>query len=220
MMQSITQWILEGLRSHGGTAVFMGVIIESIIVPIPSPLIIMGAGAALIPPDLPALGVFWAIIFRIVLPGATASVLGSFFAYGIAYAGGKPAIDRFHRFLGFTWEDLMAIERHMAGRVPLMIFLLRAAPIVPLSLISAVGGVVRLPVWQFGLWTFLGALPRCLLLAYLGFLLRDTYQGLAGRLNHIESLASGVIVAGTVALILWARAAMRRRIAPEESKVK
>ena len=45
MIGSITQWILETLRIHGAASVFIGVIIESVIVPIPSPLIIMGAGA-------------------------------------------------------------------------------------------------------------------------------------------------------------------------------
>ena len=40
---------MESMRAHGQLSVFIGVMIEQIIVPIPSPLIIMGAGAILIP---------------------------------------------------------------------------------------------------------------------------------------------------------------------------
>ena len=43
---------MELMRAHGQLSVFVGVMIEQIIVPIPSPLIVMGAGAILIAPQL------------------------------------------------------------------------------------------------------------------------------------------------------------------------
>lgn len=210
MISEITDWIMEAMRAYGPITVFIGVIIESVIVPIPSPLIIMGAGAILIEPELSAGAAFWPIIVRIVLPGAVASTLGAYFAYGIAFWGGKPVIDRFSRFLGFDWDEVRAMEARIEGRVNAMIFLLRALPIVPLSLISGAAGVLRLPAFQFGLWTFLGSVPRCLLLAWLGFLARDTYMGLAKNINRVESVVSGLIVVGAFALILWLRARMKR----------
>lgn len=198
------------LQTHGGAAVFVGVIIESIIVPIPSPLIIMGAGALLITPGLSAAGALGPILGKIVLPGAVASTLGAYFAYGIAYWGGKPVVDRFERFLGFGWSDISDMERRLAKRAGLMIFLLRALPIVPLSVISAAVGALRLPVGPFTLWTFLGSVPRCLILGYLGYFTRESFEGLAGRLNHLESLVSAAIVAAAFALIFWLRARMKR----------
>ena len=51
-MAAILNWIMESIRSYGAWSVFIGVIIESVIVPIPSPLIIMGAGFVLISPQL------------------------------------------------------------------------------------------------------------------------------------------------------------------------
>lgn len=198
------------MRDHGPATVFLGVIIESVIVPIPSPLIIMGAGALLIEPGLTPAGALAPILLRIVLPGAVASTLGAFFAYGIAYWGGKPLIERLSSFLGFTWEDVLGMERRLEGRTSLMIFLLRALPIMPLSLISAAAGVLRLPAGAFSLWTFAGSLPRCLLLGYLGYLSRDAYEGLAKRINSVESLISAALVAGAFTLILWLRWRMKR----------
>jgi membrane protein DedA with SNARE-associated domain len=180
MISDITAWIMSTMQSHGSMTVFIGVIIESVIVPIPSPLIIMGAGAILIDPALGITSAAGPIFFKIVLPGAIASTLGAYFPYGITYWGGKPAIDRYARFLGFNWNDVLEMDKRMAGRVNLMVFLLRALPIIPLSLISGVAGVLRLPAFQFGIWTFLG------------------------------SVISGLIVLSTMGLILWLRARMKR----------
>ncbi|OGR80976.1 MAG: hypothetical protein A2902_07590 [Elusimicrobia bacterium RIFCSPLOWO2_01_FULL_64_13] len=211
MVESLTLWIMQLLRDHGAVSVFVGVIIESIIVPIPSPLIIMGAGAILIDSSIPAWRALGPILLLIVLPGSAASTLGAYLTYGVAYWGGKPLIDRLHRFLGFDWKDIVAMEeRFLAGRVGLTIFSLRALPIVPLSLISAAAGALRMPVSQFTLWTYLGSVPRCLFLAYLGWFTRDTYVLLARRFDLMEGIVSGLIVLSSGALVLWLRFRLSR----------
>lgn len=198
------------MQAHGPATVFAGVIIESVIVPIPSPLIIMGAGAILIEPGLSCVEAFPQIALKIVVPGAVASTVGAYFAYGIAFWGGRPLIDRFQGFLGFSWDDLTGMASRLEGRMGPMILLLRALPVVPLSLVSAAAGVLRLPPAGFASWTFLGSVPRCLILGYLGYLTRDAYEGLAGRLNSIEGLVSASILAGAFAGIFWLRARLRR----------
>lgn len=210
MFHDLTSWIMGLMQTHGPMTVVIGVLIESVIVPIPSPLIIMGAGAILIEPGLNLAAALFPILIKIVLPGAFASTVGAYFAFLIAYWGGKPMIDRFKAFLGFDWDTVMAMESKLVGRVSLMIFLLRALPIVPLSLISGAAGVLRIPLWQFTLWTFLGSLPRCLILGYLGYLTRDTYEGLAKGLNSMETVVSGLIVVGALALNFWLRARMKK----------
>lgn len=211
MIGEITSWIMGLMQTHGSSTVFIGVIIESVIVPIPSPLIIMGAGVLLIPPGLTWQQAFGPILLKIVLPGAVASTLGAYFTFLITYFGGKLAIDRFHKWLGFSWDDIIGMEKHLEGRVGFMIFLLRALPIVPLSLISAAAGVLRIPIPAFTLWTFLGSLPRCLILGYLGYLTRESYEGLAGRLNSIETLVSGAIVVLAFVVIFWLRGRMQTK---------
>lgn len=213
MTAAATQWILALLQTHGATAVFIGVMIESVIVPIPSPLIIMGAGALLIEPGLSAAAALPVLLTKIVLPGAVASTLGAFFAYGLAYCGGKPLIERCAGFLGFNWTEVEAMDRRLAGKAGPALFALRALPVVPLSLISAAAGVLRLPLKTFAVWTFLGSVPRCLVLGSLGYLTRDAYEGLAGRINTMESFLSAALVAGTIAAILFLRARAKRGMA-------
>ena len=49
MFTELTNLILEGIRTYGILAVIIGVAIETIVVPLPSPLIVMAAGYILIP---------------------------------------------------------------------------------------------------------------------------------------------------------------------------
>src|SRR5688572_1987971 len=148
-LTEILNWIMDSIRLYGPWSVFVGVIVESVIVPIPSPLIIMGAGFVLISPELRFTEALLPIFLQIVLPGSIASTLGAYIGYGIGYFGGKPLVDRWKGFLGFNWSDVEALEgRFQGGQVNLSIFFLRALPIFPLSVISAAAGLLRLPVKQ------------------------------------------------------------------------
>ena len=212
-MTEILNWIMESIRAHGAWSVFVGVIIESVIVPIPSPLIIMGAGFLLISPNQSFMQALPPILLQIVLPGAIASTLGAYIGYAIGYYGGKPLVDRWEKFLGFSWRDVESLERRFqAGQVNTLIFFLRALPIFPLSVISAAAGLLRLPLNQFSLWTFYGTLPRCLLLAYLGWGLGETYQQFAKGIDRAEGIVSGILILSILGTIIWLRARVRGKM--------
>jgi membrane protein DedA with SNARE-associated domain len=209
----ILSWIMDSIRAYGPWSVFIGVIIESVIVPIPSPLIIMGAGFVLISADLSFFEALAPILLQIVLPGSVASTLGAYIGYGIGYYGGKPMIDRWRNFLGFSWTDVEAMEkRFKSSGVKASIFFLRALPIFPLSVISAAAGLLRLPLKQFSLWTLYGTIPRCLLLAYLGWGLGETYQGIAKGIDRAESIISALLILLILAAIIWLRFRVRGKI--------
>lgn len=212
-MTDILNWIMDSIRAYGPWSVFVGVIVESVIVPIPSPLIIMGAGFVLISADLSFFQALLPIVLQIVLPGSVASTLGAYIGYGIGYFGGKPMVDRWQRFLGFGWSDVVAMERRFqSGQINTSIFFLRALPIFPLSVISAAAGLLRLPVRQFSLWTFYGTIPRCLFLGYLGWGLGETYQGIAKGIDKAEGIVSGILILAIIGAIIWLRARVRNKI--------
>jgi membrane protein DedA with SNARE-associated domain len=91
MVSEITHWITELMRTHGQLSVFIGVMIEQIIVPIPSPIIILGAGAILISPHLSIPNALFQILWIIILPGFLGETLGSYIGYTVSYYGGKSA---------------------------------------------------------------------------------------------------------------------------------
>jgi membrane protein DedA with SNARE-associated domain len=212
-LTDILNWIIDSIRAHGPWSVFIGVIIESVIVPIPSPLIIMGAGFLLIRPELSFLEAFMPILAQIVLPGSIASTLGAYIGYGIGYLGGKPLVERLQGFLGFGWSDVEAMERRFhVGQVNTSLFFLRALPIFPLSVISAAAGLLRLPIKQFTLWTFYGSIPRCFFLGYLGWGLGEPYHAIAKGIDKVETVVSLLLLGLIFALILWLRSKVRGKI--------
>ena len=197
MVSEITQWIMELMRTHGQLSVFIGVMIEQIIVPIPSPMIIMGAGAILISPGLSISNAFIQILWIIVLPGTVASTLGSYIGYLIRFYGGKALVVRFQRFLGVDWKKIENLERRFRGKKEaLMIFLSRAIPVFPISLVSIFAGLLRIPIRPFTLYTFLGSIFRCFFLAFFGWWIGATYEKVATRLDSVETVISILMLIG------------------------
>jgi membrane protein DedA with SNARE-associated domain len=191
MISDITQWIMELMRTHGQLSVFIGVIVEQIIVPIPSPLIVMGAGALLISPGLSIPSALLQILWIIVLPGSIASTLGSYIGYLISYYGGKALVVRFQRFLGVDWKEIENLEKRFQGKKEaLSIFFSRAIPIFPISLVSVFAGLLRIPIRPFTFYTFLGSIFRCLFLGFVGWWIGATYEKVATQLDSVETIIS------------------------------
>ena len=202
MISEITDWIMELMRANGQLSVFIGVMIEQIIVPIPSPLIMMGAGAILISPELSISNAFLRIFWTIVLPGSIASTLGSYIGYMISYYGGKALVLRFQRFLGVDWDEIENLEKRFHGKKEaIAIFFSRAIPVFPISLVSIFAGLLRVPLKPFTVYTFFGSIFRCFFLAFVGWWIGATYEKVATRLNSVETFVSILMLTGMVGVL-------------------
>jgi membrane protein DedA with SNARE-associated domain len=203
---------MELMRANGQFSVFIGVMIEQIIVPIPSPLIIMGAGAILVSPGLSIDKAFIHILWIIVLPGAIASTLGSYIGYMISYYGGKALVLRLQRFLDVDWEEIEHLEKRFQGKKEaIAIFFSRAIPVFPISLVSILAGLLRVPLKPFTVYTFLGSTFRCFFLASVGWWIGATYEKVATRLNSAETFVSILMLIGMVGVLAYLYYKLRRK---------
>ncbi|MBS3164781.1 VTT domain-containing protein [Candidatus Woesearchaeota archaeon] len=204
MLAELTEWILALIRSHGVLGVVFGVMLEEIIVPIPSPVVIMAAGAILVEPGITFQAALPTLLFVITLPAAITALAGSFIPYGVAYYGGKPLIERTERYLGLGWQDVQKMQRRVMAKEELSVFLFRALPVMPLSLVSAAAGLVRMDVKRYALSTLGGMLPRIFVLALLGWKLGELYLSVAMRFENLESVVTftlvGLLVLGVLAV--------------------
>ena len=196
-MSGIVDKIFAAIKTHGIISVFLGGVIEEIIVPIPSPLIAMGAGYLLIEPTLPLGRALLKILVVISLPFAFGATLGSLFVYGIAFLGGKPMIIRFGKFLDLSWKKIETIEKRFTkGRKDeFLIFITRAIPVISVSVISATCGFLRIPPREFLLFTFLGIIVRSFILAFLGWQVGEVYHNLAEGIDTVESMVTIFLLA-------------------------
>lgn len=178
-LQAVDAW-LEGLiwlliswvHTLGPLGVFIGVMIETFIAPIPSPLVPMAAGAILTI-GLDPVQALIVILFSVMFVGALAATIGSFFAYGIAYFGGYPIIERYGKYFGTSIDEIEYTRQSLekSSRDEIFLFTARAVPIIPLSVVSLLYGAIRWDPKRYTLLTFLGCLPRYFVLGLSGWLL-------------------------------------------------
>lgn len=190
MLEVLSVFILEFIKTHAALAVFFGVLIEEVVIPIPSSLILLGSGFLLIPPELALADALVRILLVIVIPASVAATIGSFFPYAIGYYGGERIVKKLGRLLDFSWKDVQKTGRKLGheNKIWAALVVARAAIIVPMSVVAVAAGALRLPWKKYALATFVGTIPRALILALAGWKFGGTYTSLTGGLNLIEQL--------------------------------
>jgi membrane protein DedA with SNARE-associated domain len=151
----------------------------------------------------------------VVFPAAIGLTLGALFVYSVAYLGGKPLVVRWGKIFGITWQKLEAAEAQFiaGGADEIIVFGLRAVPITPNFLISSVCGLVRYPVKEFILLTFLGSVTRAILMGFLGWSVGAAYIQYAesiAALTRLIAATIGVVVLGT-GIVIFLRKKLRRK---------
>ena len=218
ILGSVIEWSMAFIQAYGPYSVFLVVILEEILIPIPSPLVIMGAGFILVPANLTLQEAIWQTLWVIVIPASIASTIGSFFTYFIGYYGGKPAVNKMQKFLGFGWAEVEKAEKRFVDKKStwITIFILRAIPFFPIALVSLTAGVLRLNKWKYALATFLGSIPRTFALGLLGWSFGAAYINLAKQFGVIED----ILLVGVVVVALYLLYRFRHKYMHHANKIK
>ncbi|MBI2971882.1 MAG: VTT domain-containing protein [Candidatus Aenigmarchaeota archaeon] len=182
--------ILAFIKAHGALAVFIGVLLEEIIIPIPSFAILMSAGFFIVPAGAPLAEALQIILLVIVIPASIGATIGAFFPYAIGYYGGRRIITKIERFVDFSWRDVEKAGDRLEKERNMWIGLVvaRAIIIVPMSVVSVAAGTLRLSWRHFAITTFIGSVPRAFLLAFLGWKFGATYTTFLEGFGLVEQL--------------------------------
>ncbi len=200
----------------GYLGVILWVAIESVVIPIPSELVLPFAGfLAADPTSLePLTGSAWTIPL-LVTAATVGSLLGALLAYAIGYFGGRPLLLRWGRILRFTEDDLVRTERFFERWGAWAAFFGRMVPVVR-SLVSFGAGVGRMPLVPFAVFTVLGSIPWNLALVLAGYLLGENWAQFELWMAQYEVLALGGIAVVGLAWV-WLRF-VRPRLSSADSE--
>ncbi|PSG99284.1 MAG: hypothetical protein BRC29_04120 [Nanohaloarchaea archaeon SW_7_43_1] len=202
MFEEIGPQLIQLVSQYGIVAVMLGMVVEEVFVPIPSPVIPMAAGALLIE-STAFTGAIFQAFFLIALPASVASVISSYFVYAIAFYGGRPAVKRHGKWLDVRWEDVQRMESHFdSGNGKYYVAFFRSMPIVPLSLVSGSAGLFHMNWKEYGIWSFVGMVPRNFMLAMIGWYSRDSFRALASRIDTFSTWILLFIIGAFVGYIL------------------
>ena len=198
-MTQILQMILDMVKTHGPLSMFIGGIVEQIIVPIPSPIITMSGGAFLVSHNVSFLQALWQIISNVSIPYSIGAIIGTSMVFLIAYFGGRPLIDKFGKYVGISWPLIEKIRADFQKTIKdeLFIFIAVIIPVVPVSLMSGFCGAFRFKPQKFYPIMFLALIVRSIILGFIGFQMGEAFTGLANGLDKIESILT-VIGAGLI----------------------
>lgn len=202
----------------GLAGIVLAMAIESCCIPLPSEIIMPLAGAMLaagsqvvgkhlmgINPASP----LWLNLLLLSLAGSLGSLLGSAAAYGIGFAGGRPLMLKYGRYVLISQHDADRADRFFERWGAPTAFFSRMLPVVR-TYISLPAGITRMRFGAFCLYTFLGSLPWCLLLSLLGYELGRNYSKISGPLHYLD-VAVVVVVVLLAVLYIWRHVRNDRR---------
>jgi membrane protein DedA with SNARE-associated domain len=196
----------------GYLGVALWVAIESVIIPIPSELVLpfagflVGQGTAI----EPLTGQPWNVVL-VTLFGTLGATVGALIAYAIGWYGGRPVFERWGRYLGITPADLDRADDFFARHGDAAAFFGRMVPVIR-SLVSFAAGVAHMRLGRFIVFTFLGSLPWTLLLVVAGMVMGANWEEVGGILKRFEYLVLAVLI--VIGLLwIWFRIIKPRRAA-------
>lgn len=186
----VAAWIIGVISAMGYPGIVLLMAIESACIPLPSEIIMPFAGYLVFKGELN--------LFAVATAGAIGCNLGSIVAYEIGKHGGRPAIERWGRYVLLNTRDLDWAERFFARHGSLTVLIARLLPVVR-SFIAFPAGVARMPLGRFHLYTFIGSWPWCFGLAWLGKVLGEKWHSdprVAATFHRFDLVIVLIIVAG------------------------
>ena len=178
--------------------------VESACIPLPSEIIMPFSGYLVLSGQFTMLGV--------TLAGAVGNVVGSVVAYYAGFWGGRPFVERYGPYFLVSHRDLDIADRWFLTYGEAAVFFSRMLPVVR-TFISLPAGIARMNFPRFVLFTFLGALPWCYLLAYIGLKMGERWEELRDYFHRFD-IVIGVVLAVIIGLFIWSHWPKRRVILP------
>jgi membrane protein DedA with SNARE-associated domain len=191
VVEQIAHHIQAFVQHVGYPGVFLLIMLESTLVPIPSELIMPFAGF------LAAQGTFSLPV--LIAVNSAAALVGSGICYWIGAAGGKPLLLRYGKYAMVRAKDIERTERYFARHGKATIFIGRFLPVVR-HIISVPAGIARMPLPAFFTQTFLGASIWGTTLILIGYELGARWDAVAEKLKRVDTLVGAAIVLACVAI--------------------
>ena len=192
IIEILSGFIVAMISALGYAGVVLLMAIESSCIPLPSEIIMPFSGYLVYTGHF---NLWW-----VGVAGAVGCVLGSIVAYYIGMYGGRPLIEKYGRYILVSRHDLDLADRWFKKYGEIIVFASRLLPVVR-TFIAFPAGVARMNMPRFIIYTFLGSLPWCLGLAYVGQLLGEQWDKndtLKTWFHRFDFAIGMVIVAGAV----------------------
>ncbi len=213
----LTTFITNMYVTLGLAGIVVAMALESCCIPLPSEIVMPLAGVMFVEGKLLAGVNFWLGLVLLALAGAIGCLIGSIAAYGIGYAGGRPLMLKYGRYVLISQHDADMADRFFQRWGGATAFFSRLMPIVR-TYISLPAGITKMPLFKFSIYTFLGSFPWCFLLAYVGTIVGNNLAVLTPIFRSFEVV---IIIALVIllALYIWRHLRNDRKARAEQASL-
>ena len=187
ILEPVGAWIINLISQLGYLGIIIAMGIESACIPLPSEIIMPFSGY------LVFAGRF--SLWGVSVAGAFGCVVGSVVAYFAGIWGGRPFILRYGRYVLVSPKHLATADRWFERYGDWAIFFSRLMPVIR-TFISFPAGIARMNFVKFIIYTFLGSLPWCLALTYVGKILGENWMSIRVYFHKADVIIVIIIIAG------------------------
>lgn len=188
LSDSVTQFI----SSVGYAGIFFLMMLESAAIPIPSELIMTFSGY------LAYQGIFG--FTAVVVVGAAGCMAGSIVSYWVGLKGGRAFIDKYGKYFFLNHHHLDIAEDWFRKYGDKAVFFSRMLPVVR-TFISLPAGMGKYSFKKLVVFSFVGSLPWCFVLAYIGLKLGPQWKDIIAFFNGLDIIIAAIIV--VIAVYYW-----------------
>lgn len=165
--------------------------IESACIPFPSEIIMPMAGWLLVDEK----GHGFPYLFLGAFYGALGNTIGSLIAYAAGAWGGRPALEKYGRYILITRKDIDWADRWFTKYGELIVLGSRVMPVVR-TFISLPAGVARMNLPRFTILTFVGSYPFSFALITAGYYLGSNWEDLSTYFKPVSYPLAAIIALG------------------------
>jgi len=158
----MVDFILNLINDYGYFGMFLGMVLEAVIIIIPSEAILATGGI------LAAKKIF--TLWGAFLVGLIGSVFCAIVIYFMGYFGGRPFIKKYGKYFFMQEEDLDKSDSWFNKYGMMSALIGRNFPIIR-TLISLPIGIMRLSFTKFLIYTIIGSIPWTFIFVYVGYTL-------------------------------------------------
>ncbi len=210
LLSALSAWIEHVIRFGGYPGIVLLMTLESACIPLPSEVIMPFAGAITVVSIASAHGTAPLNLHLVAWSGALGCLLGSALAWWVGAKGGREFIYKYGRYILLRKKDVERSEIWFQRRGEATVFLARLLPVVR-TFISLPAGIANMNFPRFLLLSFVGSLPWCYALAWLGVLVQGHIRELKVWFHGADAL---ITAAAAVLFVLW----LKHHLQPDEEE--
>lgn len=184
LFDSIVGFLIAFISKIGYFGIFLGMFVESTIIPVPSELVMIPAGIAASKGEMD--------LFLVTICGLTGNVLGAIFSYYIAATFGRVIISRFGKYFFVKEKEVAKVENFFAKHGPISVFISRLLPGFR-HFISLPAGLAKMNFKTFCFYTTAGSAIWTTILALIGYFVGKNQEIIGENILHITSYTVVVV---------------------------